>query len=676
MIKRKASLGSCLKSIEAPQGRYSIAQGNALGPQTPKAAKPQRGEIISLALTGLVRLVACYPARYAGLSNDAPAGLLRQPLRKTTTLLSTLMLIASLVATDIPAIAQQEQKSSATATADAQAEKKWVEETLRGLTLRERIGQMIVVAASSEFMNFASDRFAEVRQQIEQNKVGSFIVRSGSPNEVAALTNEMQRLSKLPLLIAADYERGLRMQMRNGTPFTTNMGVAAAGDPQAAYRQGKIIGEEMRAMGVNWLYAPVADINNNPENPVINIRSFGEDPQRVAEFVAAAVRGVRDGGALATIKHFPGHGDTATDSHIGLATIKVDRARLDRVELVPFRAAIAASADSVMTAHVAVPNITGDEIPGTLSPKITTDLLRRELKFDGLITTDSLGMGAIVKNYPGAEGSVRAIKAGADVALLAPDPKAAIDSIEAAVQRGEITEERINESVRRILSAKYRLGLVQQRTVDPSAVNRIVERPENVREAQRVAEKSMTLLRNEGNVLPLSLERANRALFVVVAADDDPEEGRTFIPQVQQRAKSARVVRTDPRTTQAEYDALAAEAAKAGVIVVAPFVKRAALKGTVALPETQADFVRRLVATGKPLAVIAFGSPYLVRQFPSAPVYLTTYAIEEVAQGAAVRAMFGEIQIAGKLPVSVPGLFELGAGLQVSPRKMGEQANK
>jgi len=548
------------------------------------------------------------------------------------------------------------------------AETLWVEETLKSLTLRERIGQMIVTAASSEFMSFDSERFAEFKSHIQDLKVGGVIVRRGSPNEVAAMTNEMQRLAGVPLLIAADYERGLRMQMNNGTPFTTNMGVGAGGNARAAYTQGKIIAQEMRAMGVNWLYAPVADINNNPDNPVINIRSFGENPVKVAEFVAAAVRGVQDGGVMATVKHFPGHGDTSVDSHIGLATIDVARERLDKLELVPFRAAIAAGVDSVMTAHVALPRITGDNLPATLSPKMTTDVLRGELGFKGIIVTDSLGMGAIVKTFPGGEGSVRAIKAGADVALLPPNPRQALDAIEAAVKRGEITEERINESVRRLLAAKYRLGLAGNRFVDLSKVNAMVEQPANLREAARVAEESITLLRNANNLLPLDIERANKAMFIVVAADADEEEGRAFMPQVHRRAKAARVVKADSRTTANEYEQLLKEASAAEVIIVAPFVKRAALKGTVALPDAQAAFLNQLIELKKPIAVVAFGSPYLVRQFAGAPVYMTAYAIEEVAQIAAVRALFGETAIKGKLPVRVPGLFEVGSGLQVVKR--------
>ncbi|HEU4595851.1 MAG TPA: glycoside hydrolase family 3 N-terminal domain-containing protein [Pyrinomonadaceae bacterium] len=584
---------------------------------------------------------------------------------KRSASISFIIIIATLSA-GIASPRQSEQKSPGV---DEKAAALWVEETLKSLTLRERVGQILMTPMQTEFMNVSGERFAELKKQVTELALGGVIVRGGSPHEVAALTNELQRASRVPLFVAADYERGLRMQMKNGTPFTNNMGVAAAGDPRAAYVQGKITAEEARALGVNWLFGPVADLNNNPDNPVISVRSFGEDPQRVAEFVSAAVRGVRAGGALSTAKHFPGHGDTAVDSHLGLATIRADRARLERVELVPFRAAIASGVDAVMTAHIALPLVTGDELPATLSTKMTGELLRRELGFEGLIVTDSLGMGAITKGFPGGEAAARAIKAGADLALSPPDPKGAQEAILEAVRRGEITEARIEESVRRILRAKFRLGLASQRTVDLSAVNSLVERPASVLEARRVAEDSITLLRNRGELLPLDSARAARALFVVVAADEDAEEGRTFIPEVRRRSKDARIVRAEPKTSAEDYEKLLAEASKAELVVVAPFVKRAASKGTVALPEAQAEFVRRLIASGKPVVVAAFGGPYLIRQFPEAPVYLTAYAIEDVAQAAAVRVLFGEVPARGRLPVRVPGLFEIGAGLQTEVKR-------
>lgn len=539
----------------------------------------------------------------------------------------------------------------------------WVEKTLNSLSLREKIGQMINVRMSGEFANLASEKFAEYRREIEENHIGGFTVYRGEANAIASLTNELQKISKTPLLFAADYERGLRMQLRTGTPFTTNMGVGATGDVQAAYRQGKIICEEMRAIGVNWLFAPVVDINNNPDNPVINIRSFGANPQKVGEFGSALAKGVKEANCLATLKHFPGHGDTATDSHIGLSVVPIDRARLNSVELVPFKMAIEAGVDSVMTAHVAMPQITGDEIPSTLNPKISTDILRKELKFDGIITTDAMEMGAIKKTYSDERSAVMAVLAGADVVLLPNSSKVAIDTIEAAVKKGELTEERINESVRRLLKAKYRLGLAENRFTDLTRVNQIVEKPENVREANQIAERSITLLRNENEMLPISTAQASRSLFVVVAADDEPIEGVAWMPEIQRRAPNAKIVRLDPRSIQADYDKVLTEAKNFERVVLAVFVKRAANKGTVALPEMQTNFVRQIIAGDKPTAVFAFGSPYLIRQFPEAKVYAVTYAIEEVAQNAAAKTLFGEVKFQGKLPVSIPGLFEIGSGI-------------
>jgi len=562
-------------------------------------------------------------------------------------------------------LAQTKNTQFSAQTKQSATEKQWVEKTLRSLTLRERIGQMIVVGVLGDYKNINGEKFAEVRKQILENKVGGFVFYRGDVLELAALTNEMQRVAKIPLLLAADFERGLPMQIRSGTSFTHNMGIAAAGNPADSYRKGRIIAEEMRAIGINWLYGPVSDVANNPDNSMVNVRSYSENPQRTAEFVAAEVRGLRDGGVLSTAKHFPGHGDTPIDSHIILPVIKINRARFETVELAPFRAAIAAGLDSFMTAHIALPEITGDNLPASLSPQINKDLIRKELKFDGIITTDSLGMGAIIKNFKGTEGALLAIKAGADVALLPPDPKGTIDAVEQAVLRGEISREQIDDSVRRLLRAKYRVGLEKTRSVDLNAVNKIIEKPENVRFANELAERSITLLRNENNVLPLGAKQLQNALFIIAAGDDDPDQGNVFKAAIESRLKTARVIRVDKRTTEKEYKQILEQAEKAGTIVVAPFVKRAALKGTVELPEAEAEFVREIIDLKKPVAVIAFGSPYQLKQFPKARVYAAAYAVEDVAQTAAARAIFGETAITGRTPVSLPGFFKIGDGLQL-----------
>ena len=552
----------------------------------------------------------------------------------------------------------------------------WVERILKTLTLRERVGQLIVVGALGEYKNVNSEKFADIKKQIVENKVGGFVFYRGDALELAAMTNEMQRVSKVPLLMAADFERGLPMQIKSGTSFTHNMGIAAAGNPADSYRKGRIIAEEMRALGINWLYGPVSDVANNPLNSMVNVRSYGENPAKTAEFVAAEVRGLRDGGVLSTAKHFPGHGDTPIDSHIDLPTINISREQFEKTELAPFRAGIAAGLDSLMTAHIALPNVTGDNIAASLSPQINQDLIRRQLKFDGIITTDSLGMGAIIKHYSPTESVVRAIKAGADIALLPPNPKAAIDALEKAVLSGEIPRTQIDDSVKRILRAKYRAGLANYQPVDLNNVNKIVEKPENVKFANELAERSMTLFRNESGVLPLGAKQAQNAMFIIVAGDDDPDQGNVFKAAVEQRVKGARVVKVDKRTTEREYDQILSDARKAGTIVVAPFVKRAALKGTIALPDAEADFIRRLIDKNKSVAVVAFGSPYQLRQFPDAKVYLAAWAVEDVAQTAAARAVFGEIAIMGRSPVALPGFFNVGDGLPIAATRRKEKDAK
>lgn len=545
---------------------------------------------------------------------------------------------------------------------------KWADKTLRGLSLREKIGQMINFRLNGEFTHFESARFKEMVSLVEGLGIGGFTVYRGNVNSIAALTNELQRRSKVPLLFAADYERGLRMQMPlTGTSFTTAMGFGAAGDKQAAFQKGKIICSEMRAIGVSWFFGPVADLNNNPDNPVINVRSYGEDPKRAGDMVSAVLQGLKAGNCLSAVKHFPGHGDTAFDSHIGLPGIPADRARLDSMELIPFKMAIDNGADGIMTAHLALPQIAGDDIPATLNPKISLGILRKDLGFRGIIVTDAMEMGAIIKNYSSERSVVMAVKAGADVVLLPLDSRNAIDSIEKAVKSGELSEERINESARRILAAKYRLGLANNRSVDLSKVNSLIEKPENVALANRIAERSITLLRNKGDMLPLNAETAQNSFFVILAADSPLDyelpQGTAFFNELIRRNPKVKVARLDPRSSLADYEKAANEASGSGSVVLALFVKRAAGKGTVALPEIQTDFVKKILASGKKAAILAHGSPYLIRQFPEAGVYAVTYGVEDIAQAAAVKTMLGEAKFEGRLPVRIPGLFEIGSGI-------------
>src|SRR5712664_3391642 len=339
--------------------------------------------------------------------------------------------------------------SKSTAKKLSPAANAWVESTLRKMSADEKIGQLLFTTYHGSFTSTDAAAFQQIMHDVKDLHVGGFInVTHGSPLGIvksqayptAVLNNQLQSKSKLPLLIGADFERGTAMRLDEGTSLPTAMALAAGGDSRDAYTMGKITALESRAVGVHWVYAPDADVNNNPGNPIINTRSFGEDPARVSEFVSAFVRGVEENGALATAKHFPGHGDTAADSHIDLPVIHADRARLNTLELVPFRAAIAMNVDSIMTGHLSVPALEPDpNAPATLSHSILTDLLRKQLGYRGLIVTDAMDMGGITARYTPGEAAVRAVVAGVDALLMQPVPDAGFEALQAAVKSGPIS---------------------------------------------------------------------------------------------------------------------------------------------------------------------------------------------------------------------------------------------
>ena len=359
---------------------------------------------------------------------------------------------------------------------------KWVEQTLRKMSLAEKLGQLLMVPFFGRFTSTDSSEFQELLRAVEEQHVGGFMLatRQGPQGiaraqvyPTAELTNDLQDHSEIPLLFGADFERGTVMRLEEGTSFPHAMAVAATGSPQDAYELGRITALEARAAGIHWIFAPDADVNSNPANPIINTRSFGEDPHRVASFVSAFTRGVEENGALATAKHFPGHGDTSTDSHLALPRTNANRARLDQIELVPFRAAIAAGVSSVMTGHLSVPAFEPNEnIPATLSHEILTGLLRKKMRFDGFIITDALDMDGVAARFSAGEVAVRAILAGADVLLMPPAPDAALAALHEAVESGRLTIARVDSSVKRILRAKAKLGLHKNREVDPSALEK------------------------------------------------------------------------------------------------------------------------------------------------------------------------------------------------------------
>ena len=580
-------------------------------------------------------------------------------------------------------------------------EEKWVRDTLKSLTLDEKIGQMFMADGNAIFMNREVNAYQQIEHHIKDNKVGGILWFRSDVWATAVLTNRLQELSKLPLLVSSD-EMGLGMRLNETPWWPPNMAVAATGEPKLALNQGICTAREARAIGINWLFAPVVDVNNNPNNPVINVRSYSEDPKTVADFATAFVKGTQSEGALTCVKHFPGHGNTATDSHIGLPVVDASKESLSKLELIPFRALIGtdrkkneagARVDAVMSAHIALPNIETDLAapvralsanekataeftsqteanapkvtkPATLSHKILTGILRDELKFTGLVVTDAMNMAGISARYDAATAAIEAIKAGVDVIEKSPDIDAAIKGVIAALQKNEITEARINASVERILRAKAALGLNEKRTVDLEAVDRIVSSPGCQIVGQEIADRSITLVRNEQKAVPLNLKA--RVLNITFTDEEDRAVTQPFVNELRRRIPTLESVVMDLRTKDEEIKGVLdrIDARNFDTVIFASTVRAKSGKGTVALPPLGLHLAEELV--NRNAIVISFGNPYLLQAMPNAPTYIAAYSPFPFSQRAAAKALLGEIEITGKLPVSLPGLYSRGHGLSIS----------
>ncbi len=555
------------------------------------------------------------------------------------------------------------------------------------LPLADKVGQLFVVEARGAFMSEDSEQFQTLKHHVVDNHVGGVILSSRSNVYGAAvLVQKLQEMAKTPLLFSADLEAGSGMRFDDATYGPWAMAIAATGDPSLAERRAHATAEEARAIGIGQVYAPVADVNVNPDNPVINVRSFGEDPADVARYVVATVHGLQSGNVLATLKHFPGHGDTAQDSHRSLATVPGDRARLESVEFVPFRAGIKAGAESVMIAHVSVPALDatpvtplpnapkpvdaiGDvavvasgAIPAALSPPIVTGVLRKELGFNGLVVTDAMRMGGITYYFEPGEAAVRAILAGADQILLSSDTDAAIKAVMAATKSGRITETRLDESVTRILDVKKRLNLYDKGIPFVGKIATIVgTRPHEELEAE-IARRSMTLAREQAGALPF---RKEAKLLSLVVADEPTLNGPavTLEKELKARVPGVKSVRLDTRSSPEEAKAAAEAAKDADVVLLSLFVRARSGQGKFVIPDAAKGAIPALLASGRPVVAVAFGSPYLLRDFPDLPTYLCAWGSQEIVQTAAVRALFGEAAIEGHLPITIPGLAKRGDGI-------------
>ncbi len=548
---------------------------------------------------------------------------------------------------------------------------------MRGMTLRDEVAQLVFIPFYGQAPNSRTKAYRNFMRLIQTTKVGGLILLNASnghgtvkaePYALAAFLNRMQHLARVPLAVGADFERGASMRVSGVTVFPHAMAFGATGDPSFTRFEGEVTAKEARAIGVHWIYYPVADVNNNPDNPIINIRSFGENPEQVAAHVKAFIEGSRADKktyVLTTAKHFPGHGDTAVDTHLNLATIPADLDRLQRLELTPFKAAIEVNVDSIMTAHIAVPALAPPNLPATLSPQIVTGLLRDQLGFKGLVVTDSLEMGGIAQGFTAADAAVRAIEAGVDALLMPPDPDAAIRAVVAAVNSGRLTRARIQDSVARLLAAKERLGLDRDRLTNSETIGDVIDSPEDNERAQQIAERAVTLVRNTGNVVPLTSPQT--ACFVVMPESRYSVEGQAFNIEVRKRSAAAPITSIDSSMPAETVDAALAKLQGCPQYLIAAFSSVASGRGSVGLAGELPRAIESLTATGKPVTLVALGNPYLLRNFPKVSAYLATFSTVPPSETAAVKALWGEIEISGHLPVTIPGLANYGDGIIWKP---------
>jgi beta-N-acetylhexosaminidase len=587
---------------------------------------------------------------------------------------------------------------------------RWAQRMLKKLSLEEKIGQLFMVRVQAQFLDLRSADYLHLQEQLAKYHLGSVLITvpaegpflyKTEPYEVAMLVNQLQRQSKLPLIVAADFERGLSMRLNGATIFPHAMAFGAAGKTELAEQFGKIVAREARAVGVEWNFFPVADVNSNPANPIINTRAFSEDPEQVAALEVAYIQGARQEGMITTAKHFPGHGDTGTDSHLGLAAVNRTRDQIEQIDLQPFRSAIAAGVDSIMIAHVTAPALEPDtDKVATTSEAIINGLLKQELGFKGLVVTDALEMGALTRLYPqagsaaSAQAAVDAFKAGNDMLLLPSDLKGAYDGLLNAVRAGAIPESRINESVLKILRAKASVGLHKARLVDINRIAEHVAQPESLLVAQQAAASSLTLVRENGKLLPFQSaivrtnghgeaalmkdgtstsshayekigEQGTPLLCVILTDDVRTENGRQLERELRRREPGVRTLYVDPRFAAAVAGEVQDAARSAGKILVAVYIVPTAGRAM----QTPATILRSILDIARQkTVVVAFGSPYIAADFPEIENYLCAYSNVPTSESAVVQALYGQMAIQGHLPVTIPGFAPRGTGIQKLPK--------
>ncbi|HEX3533821.1 MAG TPA: glycoside hydrolase family 3 N-terminal domain-containing protein [Gemmatimonadaceae bacterium] len=562
-------------------------------------------------------------------------------------------------------------------TAGSLNSSRWTDSVIASLTLREKAAQIVWPSVFGDFVSGDSPQWRKLTDYVQKEKVGGFTISVGSPTEVAAKLNALQSMSTVPLLVGADLEAGAGFRARGGyfVPnaidlggailFPPEMAVGATRDTTLAYEQGRLTAIEGRALGIHIAYAPVLDVNNNPDNPVINTRSYGEDPALDARLGVAFIHGVQDHGMIATGKHFPGHGDTGTNSHLALPIVTVSRSRLDTVELVPFRAAVNGGVGAIMSFHGAMPALDSSNVPGTLSPKVLTALLRGEMGFKGMIISDAMDMRGVLDQYGSDEAVKRAIAAGIDVLIQPLDVSQAIDAVVAGVREGRYTEARLDSSVRRVVETKRKLGLAQRKLVDLNALRFLVGDSSNLQIARRVAEKSITLVRDSLRQVPIATG-SGKVLSITLARRADLGAGNAFNAELRTGLPNLRTEFMATEDAPLNFPRLIAAADSADVTIVGSYVGQNWDAVSASAPEAFANFVQTLVQRGRKPIVVAFGNPYLLQQLPSVGTYLVAWGGFPVSQTAAARALLGSSAISGHLPITIPPYAGRGTGIERS----------
>lgn len=549
-----------------------------------------------------------------------------------------------------------------------------IEEIISSLSLREKCAQLVMPWVLGNYMSEDSSEYRRLVRLVKDLKVGGLIFFSGDILNQAMLANKMQLLADIPLLIASDFERGLGMRLKDGLEFPYAMALAATRDLTLAFKLGKAIAEEARAIGVHQNYAPVVDINNNPVNPIINIRAFSENKKIASDFSSAFIQGTTSARVLATAKHFPGHGNTHIDSHLEIPVIKGSKKYLLENELLPFATSIKAGVHSIMVGHLGIPGIEKNpKVTATLSKKVITDLLIKKMKFDGLIATDAMNMDSVCKNFSAVDATVRAFNAGNDLILFPPDEEIAVGALHSAVRRKEISEERLNYSLRKLLAAKRWLKIEDKRFINLNDIPKTVSSKKHFVLATAIAEKSITLVKNEKKIIPIDKSNQKNIFLITITEGFGNESEEFFQSQLQERFPEAMKALVHAQTNEDDYNKIVVTSQEADLIILSSFIRVKAYQGTVSFSKKHEAFVRKILKIKTPIVLISFGNPYLLSLFSKVNSYLCSFGDTKSSQIAMIKALLGEIDIQGKLPVSIPKTkYKVGDGLN-QPSRLGRR---